>query len=203
MSYSYIYNSMKLKDLYLEIDSNIELINILDFNILDRLTKRQVSKLFLNHPAEIFSSKLFHKVSMNCIYNFLYNDPNGFHLLKTILWRWRYWDWYNLFILIFNSKDYNKMEIFKRTYNEYRINKIRHRKIDLINAVLYPEEINHWYKLSSIDLYRVIDYQPEYLSKYVYGKKFWWKISGYHWGLLSNKVDKKYINKKYLEDGNR
>lgn len=198
---SYLYNSMKLKDLYLEIDSNIELLNILDFNILDRLTKRQVSKLFLNHPAEIFSSKLFHKVSMNCIYNFLYNDPNGFHLLKTILWRWRYWDWYNLFYIIFNNKDYDKMEIFKRVYEDYKIKQIYDRKINLMNTTLYPYEINHWYKLSSIDLYRVIDYQPEYLSKYVYGKKFWWKISAYHWGLLSNKVDKNYINKKYLEDG--
>ena len=200
---SYIYNSMKLKDLYLEIDSNIELLNILDFNILDRLTKQRVSKLFLNHPAEIFNSKLFPKVSMNCIYNFLYNDPNGFHLLKSILWRWRYWDWYNLFYIIFKNKDYDKMEIFKRVYEDYKIKQIYDRKINLMNTTLYPYEINHWYKLSSIDLYRVIDYQPEYLSKYVYGKKFWWKISAYHWALLRDLVDEKYINKKYLEDGNK
>lgn len=196
---SYIYNSMKPVDLFLEIASNPVLLNILDQDmIMEKLSKHYISHLFLEHPAEIFNSKLFPKVSMNCIYRFMAEDLSRFSIIESTLWKWRYWDWFAVFKIILNTKDYNKMEQFKLIYTPFRI-RLKTRETSVMNAVLYPDETDSWYRLSSGNLYDIIVYKPE-LIETIRNKPCYWQIGRYHWEKLQLIVDEKYINKKYLQE---
>jgi len=198
---SYIYSSMKLKDLYLEIDSNIELINILDFNILDRLTKYQVTKLFYSYPDTLLNHQLFYKTSMQSRYRIISLDINRIQLFQKHavwpIWKWRYWDWYHIFYEIFSRGDFIKMNEFKEEYRPY---KFRSNSVKFMNAVCFPYESDWNFK--GIDLYKIANYDIEYME-YISKTKWYWKISGYHWSKLIEKWGMdgyimEYINYEYL-----